>query len=854
MRVSQLMSGVAIAALTIGWSTPAYAQSTGTQEVEKVTVTGERSGTGGTIVKEQRPKSRSTITQKYLGTQPGGQTVIQGLNLVPGMNFTNNDPYGSSGGNIRLRGFDGARVSLTMDGVPLNDTGNYAVFTNQMVDPEYLERATVNTGTTDVDSPTASATGGTINLVTRKPYKDLTMSMTGSAGSWDYNRFAAILDSGEYNGVSAFGGISFQEYDKFKGPGTLKKTQGNARIYQEIGEKSFISLIGHYNENRNNFYRNLTLAQIATFGDMYENFSSCTRDAANNLAGVDGLINDVQNDGLATLAGGADNILNPGSCTNYYNLRINPSNTGNLRLQSSFALSDELRLTIDPSWQYVKANGGGTTVISETDTRLGTGVNLNNDLLTIGATPDLLDSIRLYTPNNTNTSRYGVTASVIWQPSETDTFRAAYTGDHGRHRQTGVFSKLTAAGDPVDIFGGLDRIGTAIEGTDGNVLRGRDRLSHAILNQISASYTGRFWDEALLIDVGLRAPFFSRDLNQYCYTQTGTSNVRCTKEAFTDADLDGIGTLASQGATVFAAPLTTNFEYDAVLPNVGISYEFEPSHIVFASYAEGFSAPRTDNLYAVFADEATGVVKGLDDIQPETTQSYDLGYRFHGDNITASAAMWYNAYQNRVVSSFDVNTGLNIDRNLGEVIIQGIDAELGWKANENLVVYGSVSYLQSEVQDNIPAVVLPNLECAPVLGKPECFVPTAGKELVETPSLTMAARAMYAINDHISVGVQGKYVGDRWATDVNDQLAKSYMLFDADATFDLTALGWANTVFQFNAINILNESYLGSISTTNHANTLDINPTATVVNRGGAAPSYGIGAPQTFQMQIKTKF
>ena len=35
------------------------------------------------------------------------------------MNFTNNDAFGSSGGDLTIRGFDAARVSLTQDGKPV---------------------------------------------------------------------------------------------------------------------------------------------------------------------------------------------------------------------------------------------------------------------------------------------------------------------------------------------------------------------------------------------------------------------------------------------------------------------------------------------------------------------------------------------------------------------------------------------------------------------------------------------------------------------------------------------------------------------------------------------------------------
>jgi iron complex outermembrane receptor protein len=131
----------------------ASAQSTGTvaaeaTELDTVVVTGVRgpATTDGTIIAETVAKSRSSITQEFISTQSPGQTILQSLNLVPGLNFTNADPFGNSGGNIRLRGFDGSRVSLTFDGIPLNDTGNYAVYSNQQLDPELVERASVNLG------------------------------------------------------------------------------------------------------------------------------------------------------------------------------------------------------------------------------------------------------------------------------------------------------------------------------------------------------------------------------------------------------------------------------------------------------------------------------------------------------------------------------------------------------------------------------------------------------------------------------------------------------------------------------------------------------------------------------------
>ena len=151
-------------------STPAFAQSTGSQDFEnEIVVTGTAINRG--VAGVQTPdttKAKAVLTQEFIERQAPGQTINDIINQLPGVSFQNNDAYGSSGGTLNVRGFSSDRVSLTFDGVPLNDSGNYAVYSNQQIDPELIEQVNVNLGTTDVDSPTAAATGSTVNWTPRK--------------------------------------------------------------------------------------------------------------------------------------------------------------------------------------------------------------------------------------------------------------------------------------------------------------------------------------------------------------------------------------------------------------------------------------------------------------------------------------------------------------------------------------------------------------------------------------------------------------------------------------------------------------------------------------------------------------
>ena len=166
-----LLRSTAIVAVAV--PAAANAQSTGSIDFEdEIIVTGALSTDVGGVEIPDTPKAKVQLESELILRQVPGQTINDTLNLVPGVSFTNNDPFGSLGGNFTIRGFSSDRISQTLDGIPLNDSGNYALYTNQMIDPEIIESATVSLGSTDVDSPTASAAGGTVNIRTKLPDDD----------------------------------------------------------------------------------------------------------------------------------------------------------------------------------------------------------------------------------------------------------------------------------------------------------------------------------------------------------------------------------------------------------------------------------------------------------------------------------------------------------------------------------------------------------------------------------------------------------------------------------------------------------------------------------------------------------
>jgi iron complex outermembrane receptor protein len=318
--------------------------------------------------------------------------------------------------------------------------------------------------------------------------------------------------------------------------------------------------------------------------------------------------------------------------------------------------------------------------------------------------------------------------------------------------------------------------------------------------------------------------------------------VRCTTETPSAFLADGNVRFASTGSTEFLAPYHASRHFSDVLPNLGATWRFDDHNSIYVSYAEGFSAPRTDNLYTV-SRGATPTSIDFYNAAPETTQAYDLGYRYQNGSVIGSIALWRTDYHNRIVNSFDQDLGFFVDRNIGDVNLEGVDAQLGFSPMHGLTLYGSASYIRSELQNNTP------------LGATS-FLSTRGKELVETPDWTYSARAEWDITRFLSVGIEGRHVGRRFSTDVNDEVVPEYNIVNLDARLNLDFLGAHSSYLQLNVTNLLDEDYLGSISsTTNAVAIVDTDP-VTLGNQGrsASAPTYGVGSPRAVLLTLRTDF
>jgi iron complex outermembrane receptor protein len=887
---SILAAGAASISMAVTLATPAHAQSTGSIEVDKeIVVTAAKSGTTKGVegvVTPSGSKSRQVLTQEFISNQRAGQSINDIINMVPGVSFQNNDPYGGSGGTMSIRGFDSSRISQTFDGIPLNDTGNYALYSQQQLDPELIDQVNVNLGTTDVDSPTAAASGSTVNYRTRNPTDDFHARLQGSIGEYGFFRYFGVIDTGIFTsfGTKAWIAMSHaQNYNPYQHSSATSKFQYNAKIYQPIGSNGdFISIAGHWNRGRNNNFSSVPLRTDTVQSALNPAARVVGSGSGNRFPLNAGEAN--YNIGACTVAAANAGVADtPNTCGTLFDQNFNPSDTGNIRINSRFTLADHLILTIDPSFQYVKANGGtgavkgneGFYTKAPSGTNPGTvpifgyiggqpyfgGVDLNGDgdvldTSTYASNKALSNTARgveVYAPSETRTRRWGVIANLIWNPVPGQTLRLNYSHDYGNHKQTGEVTALRIDGKTGSFF----PIDNPILDATGKPMQKRNRQSFAILDQVAGEYVGKFFDNALTINAGVRSPWFTRKLNNYCVTEAGGTFVDCFNDPASQAAF-----LAAN--PTYIPPTSRTIKFHKLLPTAGINYDVNAHASIYASYTKGLQVPGTDNLY-----QSLGYAAGAAQPVPETTDNFDLGLRFRSGKIQAQLAGWYTVFKNRLASSYDPVNDITIYRNLGLVHKYGIDGSVMYAPTESISLYAFGSVLKSKILNNVQAGICSTAQVTDgastgigtctAAGQP-IYALTAGKREAGSPTYMVGGRAEGRYGP-VQLGIQIKRTGSRYVNDQNTPIyqcatatsnnslsngtclkantlykvygskASGYTTVDLDAKVKLGFVGLNDTTFlQINVTNLFNEFYVAGF-TGNSANT--------------AIPFAYIGAPRT---------
>jgi iron complex outermembrane receptor protein len=638
----------------------------------------------GQMLNEDSVKGRSTVTKAATEKNLATGNPYQALALLPGINTYNHDATGLFGGGLTIRGFNSDQLGFTINGVPVNDSGNFAVFPQEYVDQENLCTQTVSQGNADAEAPHAGASGGAVSVTSCDPEDKQRFRFAQTLGELRLSRTFARFDTGRFadNKAKLFLSMSHTQADKWKGEGGAKKDHLDTAFRYDLSGDNVILGSLLYNRAVNNNIMNLSLTQLNSFGYNYDYSTSFTP---------------------GHLVSGAGAQKETGPTPQYYKLALNPFENAIASVSGSFKIANETYLKVQPYYWYGFGTGGvQQTALSETaflntaTGKTGAGVDLNGD-------GDKLDTVVMARSSVTKTQRPGVTAEIN-TTFDNHQVRVGVWYERAEHRQTQPAVAVKADGEPVDIW--LQN-GQTLR-PDGSTYQGRDWKTVSTAYQLYANDNVSFMGDRGLLSLGVRAPTVNRDVTNY----------------------------ANEG---FTTTYNIQKNYSDVLPQVGVRFNVDKQQQVFVNVGKNFrAAPNfafTGNNVRL---NAAGQVELVTEALPETSIMTDLGYRVQTKSFSLSATLFNAQFKDRQANAYDPIADKSTYTNAGNVRTSGLELEAGSAPfGGGFTAYASFTAQTSEIQNDITVA---KGQVIPTSGKQFTLTPN---QLIGT-SLQYASGAFYA--------------------------------------------------------------------------------------------------------------
>jgi outer membrane receptor protein involved in Fe transport len=220
-------------------------------------------------------------------------------------------------------------------------------------------------------------------------------------------------------------------------------------------------------------------------------------------------------------------------------------------------------------------------------------------------------------------------------------------------------------------------------------------------------------------------------------------------------------------ASVFVIDLEETFE--AFLPKAGVAWRATDDVTVGATVQRGFNAGGA----------------GIAFIPPFPSFTYDAEYVWNyeafvrtswlDNRLTVNGNVFYADYDDQQRLAFLVpgDPSSGVIRNADETETYGAEIEAAWLALPGLELFGSLGLLQTEIK-SFPAS-LQSLD---------------GNEFARAPDVTASFGAIYRHRSGVSVGFDGRYVGQYFSDDDNDPTEEvgGHLLLNAQAGFEIDGL------------------------------------------------------------------
>ena len=683
------------------------------------------------VVGSGETRTVSTLAPQNLEVLPPGTSVQKALNILPGVSAQSIDALGlnEQSMSLQVRGFNTTHLGYTLDGIPLGDGAynNYNGLTiSRALISDNLGRADLATGIAGLGIPSTSNLGGALIYLSSDPRKELGFAASQTIGSEDAQRTYMRFDTGEHGGFSAYLSGQFSRQDLFVNQGAFKKStgkqfNGKAQYRFDRGVVTAFVDVSRTNQADDPYLSKEMYARLGPdWGGYAPNWQSYVDRAYCSVTAPTAPTRCVPSK--------APEKLSDVTFTNGQILR----NDELYYLAGDFDLTQSLKASAKVYRHRDK--GAGNNFIIGWSTQ-GTASTADDVPVQIRDTRYTID-------------RDGALGSLSWDVAfnhfQAGLWFEGNTSSAARYIWTNVKGPFSLA----QFLEGQPDTAQWVQETKWET------------RQFYVQDEIRLLDDALSIDFGFKSTYAKSDAQA----------------------IRGVATAAPPASSQFASGVLE--AKDNFLPEAGVRWRVAPGHEVYASYAENMAMYQGGfNLGPQSVSQAVWDLQGKT-LKPETSRSFDAGYRYVSGPLQLSVAAYHVKFDNRLLqynpcpTNQQQNPGCgNSFHNAGSVTAKGVELGALWRPTSWLNWYNSASFNKTTYDDDL------NWCTATCVIKA-----TAGKQQVDTPK-TLLASVLTVEQGGFWASLSGKYTGRRYYTYTNDRSFGGYTTFDLGVGYEFGAVG-----------------------------------------------------------------
>lgn len=711
-----------------------------------------------------------TVTEKDIALLTPGTTPLKAVQKLPGVNFQSADPFGAYewSSRISLRGFNQNQLGFTLDGVPLGDMsyGNHnGLHLSRAIISENVGTVSVSQGAGALGTASSSNLGGTLEFTSRHPSE--TMDLAGSLTYGSEQTFRAFVrgETGDLGGVRGYLSYAFIDAGKWKGDGRQRQHQVNGKVVGEIGDATVTGFL-NFSDRRENDYQDMSAEMISRLGRDWDNFAPDWATAYGVAA--------VHHNQQWLAANGSAFPQSPVPYPGFGFTFPAPItsvddayyNAAGIRRDWLGGLSLDMPVTEQISFKlqgyYHRNEGQGLWWSPYVQSPTGAPISVRTTEYDI--------------------ERPGVIARAVHDLGFNH-FEVGGWYERNDFRQARRFYSLD------------------------NVLTGSSRDS--LKFQTDPFFTQ--WDFDFTTDTYMYYVMDRLDISDMFSISGGWKGLKI------DATADPI----VQGGL----PTGSIEVEDMFLPQAGLLVRLGDAEL-FANYNENMRAYQIAATSGPFSTTQAGFDAIADTLEPETSQTYEVGGRLRAGAFQGSVAAYYVDFKNRLlsVSSGSAIVGSpSILQNVGNVRSYGFEVAGTYQPMPGLSLSAAYAYNDSTYRDDVGAVAI------------------KGKTVVDSPEHIASGDIAYD-SDMLFGRIGANYMSKRYYTFTNDQSVDGRVVVDLSLGIKFPGEGWmSGWALEGSVTNLFDEDYVSTVGSGGFGNSGD---------RQTLLP----GAPQQFYITIRRGF